>query len=293
MLNVSYDGIEFQAITVNQYAQELVHTDDGVQPVHLKHSISLTAVLNPATVPWANDANAKLKPQGNANPGVAAGLLQAGQIIPPGLALILLRNRLQVTKKKLKIWYALPDGTINNILESPRPISAAVAKLKDANGVNIAPGDYTVDATDGPHCKVIWTKNETSEGSLIVGLEFETDVPLCADSTSPLIANRFTTSFQPDADNFLTRVITGEAIFRADIMSLLAIDPFALKKSFIVLPPNGYKRVATCQFNSNNTACNYEITDTELGASFPGVVPFGVTRLEVIQTKEYITPTFI
>jgi hypothetical protein len=284
MLNCSYDGIEFQCMTVNQYSQELVHSDDGVQPLYWKHSMSFNTLLNPATTPWAN-----LPVPG---PG---GLF--GAQVPPGLALILLRQRLQVPRKKLKVWYAMPGGVTNNILESPLPVPEA---LKNAvtydspqdNPTRVTQTDFEVDATDGPHCKVIWTKDEASEGSLIVGLEFETCVPLCHQGYSPLISNRFTMAFNANEDYFLTRTISGEAVFRADVMNIIRYDPFALRKSFLIMPPGGYKRSASVQFDSSNTSCQYEIQDTELPMSWPGCAPFGVTRVEAIQSREYITPTF-
>lgn len=257
MINISYDGIQFQLLTVNQWTNEVTYSDDGVQPLNRHHDISFTTVLNQATAPWAGQGN-----------------------IPPAIAKILLEQRLQVPKKKLLIWAYDNNGQVVKLLESPLPIPGTVPVKY-----------YESDAIDGPKLKVTYTKDEASEGALIVGLEIVTDVPLCEAGDEALLSNRFTITYQPDADYHLTRVTDGEAVFRADAMEHAKKDPWLLRSSFmpLVIPP-GFHREAALVFDSTGTVCRYRLTDTELPAATPGIVNAGATRVEIIQSRELTSP---
>lgn len=256
MINISYDGIEFELLTVNQWSKELTYSDDGAQPTHWHHEIAFTTVLNQTTAPWA------------------------GGDVPPAIAKIFLDQRLQVPRKQLLIWGHDADGQRLYMLISPLPIPGSEPRQY-----------FDRDAVDGPKVKVTYTKDEASEGSLIVGLEIVTDVPLCVEGLEPLVSNRFNTTYQPDQDQHLTRVTEGEAVFRADAMELAKKNPWMLRKSFVAVAiPPGFNRVADLVFDSTGTVCRYRLTDTELPAATPGITDSGATRVEIIQSRELTSP---
>jgi hypothetical protein len=285
VLCAAYDGIPFRVLQVEQYADELVSGPDGTQPIMRHVEGQLTATISAETLGLTDLGDATDTEPDIAGPNFkpVVGRLDPAAAVPLVLA------RLKRPCRPLVMWsYANVGGVPSRVtfLRSPR---GRVANPHSRNQY------LPTDARHGPTCRVAWSRFEAAQGSLVLGLVFDTDLALCEGSltASPmLLYNRWSTTVTHDEDYFAQHDVEGTAIFANDLLAEWQTRPDMLRHLFIPPVPIGFKRrAATPVFHSDGVTVTWQVTDVEQQTDKPGIAPFGASRIEVIHRRSIRAPS--
>lgn len=297
-MNVSYNGVELEVLSVEEFVRQQVWTED--QTTHLWDHVSLRckAWVNPNATALSHFLGTENQRQGGYAERVieesdqrAAAYAESGFGTPdpsdtPVLTVLDMVSRLRDPRKKLVVWlHDKLDGSAENsaeiILESPV-------------------GDHVCDHDNGPRCTVFGIEPWHGNASLVVDVQIETAVDAC-NAKGPILSNRWDLEVVYDEANYAAAyVIQGEMIFAIDrlLNEGLSADSF---RAFMVPPcPAGYQREPPqFRLSPNGNAVQYRIIDRQTPMSFPGAViqdgpdmgkPSGAARVEVHESRAFSTP---
>lgn len=285
---LSYDGIEFQMLRVEEWTTEEVYDPSNVDYVCDRHQITCYCILN-------RDLNDKRRFPKSSNilPGTMDNIAGNG----PAIAVPEIETRLRNMRRKLAVYsYTNPSqpNELNIMLEAPK------------NG-------YRTDAKWGPQCigfQVIPIGGFSSYG---FRLQFVTwinkcdpgiDKPPVTGNTPPvddddnsnifsklILSNRWSMYMTTTDDYFPTQITTGLAIVRMDDMVRLGIDARDLINNISYLPAAGWRRLPVeIEVVPGGDQINYTISDQYQASNFIGGVPHKATRAEVLETRMYSRP---
>ena len=112
-------------------------------------------------------------------------------------------------------------------------------------------------------------------------------------TTPPVLSHRWEMSFGWDKENYLrTRNISGEVLFRGDVLGLNKLSADQLRPYFMAhLVPNGFIRVPDdgemVKVNTEGLGIQYKITDKEVMMNFPGGRRWGLVNMEAVTEYDY------
>ncbi len=181
-----------------------------------------------------------------------------------------LELRLRVPRKKLLIWAFDSTGTPLVWLESPRR-------------------DAPCDAKHGPVCLNTTVRQGPNGVSMFVSMDFRTWLTPAEDgSDRPLISHRWHMVHTEDEDHYLTRLVTGEAVF--DLGNLLEANqnPDWFRRQLFHPIPLGFKRsLGPIDLSPDGTTLRYQYSDTDQRVVFDAS-DTGATNIDI---KEYVKYT--
>lgn len=286
---LSYDGIEFQMLRVEEWTTEEVYDPSNVDYVCDRHQITAYCILN-------RDLNDKRRFPVSSNdlPGTMLNISGSG----PAIAVEEIENRLRNMRRKLAIYsYTNPDqaNQLNIMLEAPK-------------------SGYRTDAKWGPQCIGFQVFPIGGFSSYGFRLQFVTWINKCVPnvtgnpgdgSQNPpindddnsnvfsklILSNRWEMYMTTTDDYFPTQITTGLAIVRMDDMVKLGIDPRDIVNNLSYLPPAGWRRLPVeISVNSGGDQIAYTISDQYQASNFVGGLQRGATRAEVLETRMYARP---
>jgi hypothetical protein len=118
-------------------------------------------------------------------------------------------------------------------------------------------------------------------------------LPVTKVKTPPVLSHRWEMSFGWDPKTFLRlRNISGEVLFRADVLELRHLSADQLRPYFMAHQiPSGYIRIpdtgSAVKLNSEGTGVVYSITDQQQMMNFPGGANYGLVSMEAVTSYEY------
>lgn len=112
------------------------------------------------------------------------------------------------------------------------------------------------------------------------------------ERTPALLSNRWSMEMKPDPDTYLAVIaITGEAIFRMDVLRARKLTAHQLARQFMHPIAAGYiRRPPNVKVSPGGDAVEYTIADFQQMTNFPGGAKYGVIHCDVQQTVEVHTP---
>lgn len=264
---INYNGIQLEYIQTEELIQESVPSQDGVDYLYTHFVISLNCYFNPQVTSY----------------GVAPGPTQPPIRIPgvsPGFTDINIRHFLMQPQKVLvfnDVGFAPPIPT-ENLIISPLP-------LQDA-----PPGFFAlVDANNGPHPISCTITRIDGIKTYHVKFVIETWLIECTRSLTDisnagpaLLSNRYVQSHDINEQHLLSKVTSGVAVFRTDILAetKLVADT---ARSFIFPPVSrGMKRTNihinvvssanTLEWSCQDDEVMYDLGETDARQGGSGIV---------------------
>lgn len=265
---VSYDGIEFQMMRVEEYLYECIY--DRSFTDHIYNNLTLTAVCV---------LNRDLTDAGRygANKGRSGGVIDNGNPVGPAGTVPDLEKRLSTPRKQLRI-YSFTD-----------PNDSA----KEQVMVEVPKGTLRSDCLNGPHCRVLQVMPIGGYSSYIARIQFSAALPLCPDPDySPImISNRWEMKLSTTDDYFSIREFSGIAHFRLDMLAKQNLNPRFFQNQFFYPVEPGYRRLNPEVIrNAAGDQVMYNYVDVQTPFSFPGGIPYHATRAEVLEHRMYMRP---
>jgi hypothetical protein len=253
----SYGPVTFVVPRITDYQTEVVYSDDATTYLFDRISVRLICYLNPESTSY----------NGGNTPGIA-----------PAISFNNIVSILRVPRQQLLIWQQddpILPGQQNIILQSPVP-------------------GFSRDATNGPTCKVHRLDSFHGGGTLWFDLEFKTDINLCAGSPGyenpAWLSNRYGMRVTYDSNNYRASYeYAGEAIFRTDILTALALNPDLFRQSMLPSVIPRYQRFPKLvELSSNNIALKYVIEDRYTPKTQPLNQQVGVAQLIINEHRKYV-----
>lgn len=190
-------------------------------------------------------------------------------------------NLLKNDRRFLKIWM---DSGPNDA--SPQEVLLASPYPKSRT-----------DAKFGPTCLVHALQLDHGNGSIVVDLEFHTDIspcgPVSSTSKSVVLSNRweYGVSYNPETYAEI-RTIEGVCIFRMDNLLAVLNGNVDMTREFIIPPcPPGFQRHPELfEPSSGGNAIRYKIVDTQELRNFPAGRTYGAASIEIVEQRTYGIP---
>lgn len=306
-MQISYDGIEFKMLKMEEWTREAVFSEDGVDYLYDYHKIQCQCVLNEGYTdkldfpPVVNEPD-KIEQQslsaGSATRWnglkTAGGYLQASQPVVPGdkpplvqrstgapATLVELFKRLAVPRRQLVIWM---DSDPNLALVEPQ--------FRDNILFSPLPGKKE-DAQHGPSCSVMGMMGSIGNVTIPLRLMFETHIPTCNDPNAPImLSNRWSISTTYDPDTYAAiHIINGEARFRADLLHQNQLSADTFRNQFLHPIPLGFKREQPMvTLSSDGTSIQYQLIDKQQVLNFPAGAAYAAPKIEITEERGYVSP---
>lgn len=281
MIYAAYNGIPMRSLGNVDQMRQVVYTQDGTQPVGVFVDFKGVFMLNPAMLSAIDFANADRGVYEPPTEGAGGRGMPPSDLTPAEL-FVLATARLEVPRRPFVVWsYAGAGRAARRVifLQSPQ---------KDADG-----NFMHSDMEDGPTPKVTECKFDQGHGSILLGFNVETTIPLCTAASAPLlVANRWEMEAELDNDRYARHTITGRAVFRKDLLTARGLTPGMLTSWFAHPIPMGFRReTVALRYDPKGHAVDYSYIDTEQAVNQPGVQAYGAARVEVAHQKEHVGPS--
>lgn len=306
-MRMSYDGIEFQVLKIEDWTREAVFDDLSASDyLYDHHKITAICMVNEGYTDrsafppeQSHDKIEQVSPSAsNAlrwnNLSAGGGFDSAPQPQirmekPPlvqrstGAAptLVELFKRLAIPRRQLIIWL---DSDPNLALQDPN--------YRDNVLFSPYPGMET-DALHGPTVTVMNVMGSVGNSTIPLRLMIETHLAPCTDPGAPtMISNRwsFTTTYDPDTYAAI-HVIEGVARFRLDLLHQAQLSADTFRNQFLHPIPLGFKREQPeVTLSPAGDAVSYKLIDKQQVFNFPGGANYSATKIEVVENREYNSP---
>jgi hypothetical protein len=243
-MQISYNGITLDMVTIHNWTREPIL--DGTTYLYSRHTLTISAVINPATVSYVRNGD-----------NLAAQPGQQGWATDKAI-----KSALETPRGKLLVYM---DGTAaaNKVLESPPPA--------DDGG-----GRYLCDATNGPFTTVYGFQANSNLRTFIVSLTVRTDLvedeyiddkfrKIGGIKKNPyVISHRWEMKRSRDEAFFESRTITGHAVLRADKLKRDGRQPDEFFRELMHRCPVGFKReTEDVRVVEDGTTLHYTLVDVE------------------------------
>lgn len=202
---------------------------------------------------------------------------------------------------------ALTDQEVRHFLLTPRrqlswthegitPLNSTEEMLVSPARKQQAPNEfYTLDANNGPvplYCNLVKRHaNKTLEFDYAI----QTDLNECHryDSDNPAVLSHFwRMGVKVDQDQFATRHVTGEVVFRTDRLAELHADPDDFRRDFFHPVPAGFQRIdIQVEPSEDGTRCSYSFVDVQRPFTILGWRQNHVTRIEAYHEAASFAPS--
>lgn len=240
-----YNGARLEIENVLAFSERAVYSDEGKDYLHTHYKMRLQFIAHPRAM---------------TNLGTTAASSIAS-----------LNTTLMTPRKYLK--FSIPIGG------AASSTVVVAAPLKRPNG-----DLYACDAELGPAPVEFRVVQWIGEQTAICEYEIECWVNHCT-TARPLLSHRWETRHEIDQDYFTTRFITGEAIFRADLMfgdgTGTPMNPDDYRAAIMHAIPSGFRRVsAIVTQNPNGTGLRYTVTDQEQKLTLVEPYKRSISRIE-------------
>jgi len=294
---LQYGCVNLNLLNVLEYKREAVY--EHANYVYTKYRLVVRAVYNPATQqdswgvsPTFNALNQTGVPYIPANPNAQGENNIAGPLLPPlgrpnftlptgqpsiragvssAVSDVALRHALMQPRQQLIFSvgglvniFSPMDGTQTDVMNGPTPIACNVAQLQGARTWVV---DYAIETAIN-------------------------ECPLYSGNVPAVLSHVWEMHHELDADYFAKQTIRGRALFRADAIIRMGLNPDDYRTLIALGIPPGFKRERVHVHVGNPpNLIEYELVDRQLplGWSMPGV-----TRLEAthsITTEKESTDT--
>ena len=247
MATMSYNGINLGEVRTATYRIENVYDSSGLDRVWQKITIEVNTILN---LEWCASSKAAATPIDATFPATTLGI--PGDRMP--ISLERLRHTLQEPRKRLL--YRIGNDLV---LDSPPPLPDGSVPTRDCD--------------NGPTPEIINLTQIIGDVTAILSFRITTYVNDCSNY---VVSNRWRMTHDINEFGYVTRVTTGEAVLRADFMSLvptMSVDSF--RKEFFVEATTPLQRdgIQAIQSEDGKTLY-YTLTDvmTTYTITTPGVV---------------------
>lgn len=314
-MHLSYNGIELQLLTLDSVVRESVWSPDGTDLLYVRWKIAASCVYAPGSylpgVSLAREPSTPAVPTPRetvvvatlSNTGQSSGNPQAGVFSvmgntveqdvrgaafrgnePPAVSLdfsrastgpivtdVHLRNHLFRNRAPLRIWGYTDTGAVRNWLVSP--VGAA-----------------TCDADNGPKvraCNVVAATGAPS--NFAVQMEIETCIPPCPlGSDRPLLSHRWQMQHTHNEDHYLTRTVTGQAIFHPGLMDKYAQNPDWFRRELFHVVPLGFSRkLGPITLSPDGCVLQYTYMDSDSTVMF-NAGSSGASDIDVKESFTYV-----
>ncbi len=276
-MHLDYNGVSLQLLTLDSVVRESVWTPDGVDLLYVKWKIGASCVYAAGATALqstpSSDGSERSSFVGTDPSGVTPA---QGYVTLPIVTDRFLRQRLFQNRKPLSIWGWDSDGSRKNWIDSPVPPA-------------------TCDANNGPKihaCNVVSATGAPS--NFAVQLEIETCLPPCpTGSDRPLLSHRWQMRHTHDDDFYLTRIVTGQAIFHPGLMDKYQKNPDWFRRQLFHPIPLGFQRkLGPVDLSPDGCVLQYQYSDTDTAIIFDAA-DSGATRIQIKESAQYIPGNFL
>lgn len=306
-MRMSYDGIEFEVLKIEDWTREAVFDDLSASDyLYDHHKITAICMLNEGYTdklkfppPENHDKIEQESP--SASNALRWNNLSAGGGFDPapqpqikvdrppltqrstGSAptLVELFKRLAIPRRQLIVWM---DSDPNIALQDPN--------YRENVLFSPYPGMET-DAIHGPTVTVMNVMGSVGNATVPLRLMIETHLAPCNDPNAPtMISNRwsFMTTYDPDTYAAI-HVIEGVARFRLDLLHKAQLSADTFRNQFLHPIPLGFKREQPeVTLSPAGDAVSYKLIDKQQVFNFPGGANYAATKIEVLEEREYMAP---
>lgn len=236
MSGLSYNGVDFGDIRTAEYSVENVYDASGLDVLWQKITIQVVAIMNQE---WVADSKAAADPLDDPSATTTVG--SPGNRMP--ISLERLRHTLMEPRRRLLYRIGL-----DLVLDSPTPLPDGTVPLRDCDNGPI-PGPVDVIQVIG-------------DSSAIISFRVVTHVNDCSKY---IVSNRWRMSHGIDEFGYTTRTTSGEAVLRADLMSLIGdMNADTFRKEFFVPATAPLQRShIDAELSEDGKTLNYTLTDVE------------------------------
>lgn len=279
-MNLTYNGVRLNLVTLEPVNREAVWTPDGTDLLYVKWRIGASCIYAPGGTGLSRDPGTFGRTYRNgfkgSNPQLItadADLMTGPIVTSPIVTDIYLRKLLFQQRRTLIIsGYSSNSGEEIVWLQSP-----------------IAPATY--DANNGPKvhsCNVVGITG--MPGHFAVQLEIETSTPpVESGSDRPLLAHRWQMRHTHDENYYLTRAVTGQAIFHPGLIDHYAQNPDTFRAQLFHPIPLGFKRtLGPIDMSPDNCVLQYQYMDTDTTIMFDAA-DSGATAIDVQEKAVYVS----
>lgn len=183
-----------------------------------------------------------------------------------------LELRLRVPRKKMIVWAFDKSGAAKIWIESPR---------------RAAPSD----AKNGPVVLNCSVKQSPNGNSFFVSLDIRTwTVPVEDGSDRPLLSHRWHMRHTEDENHYLTREVTGVAVFDVGNMMEASQNPDWFRRQLFHPIPLGFRRrLGPIDLSPDGTTLTYSYADTDETIVFDAW-DTGATSIDIKEKVHYVNP---
>lgn len=296
-MKIEYNGIALDLLELHAYERQNVYTPDGCDLLFVRHRLNMTCTLASGGSPNGLSA-AQVGPYHPLlkSPPRLSGFVGAQPGVYPPARLYrgpdpfggeqaamtdkLLSPLLLTPRKKLKITAYRPvSGDSNQAqavtwLESPLP-------------------GMECDSMSGPHplgCTVTEPVGD-APASAVLNYQIETHLPLLeTDAARCIVSHRWTSSISHDDDYYVTRTVSGEAVFDQALLKRFGENPGEFLNQLYHPIPLGFRRsLPDVTLSSDGCKLTYAFADTAVPCVFsPGET--GATQCWIEEEWKYVSP---
>lgn len=296
---LQYNGVNLELVSLDHVERTGVYSTDGMDLLFVHWIIGATCVFSPGGYPvgtaatsLSTDTTAAVVPSSLTAAGinlhgtntVVPAFTQEANVVGSfgpaagGVNAIQtdaeLKNRLYIPRKKLFIWGFDDQTGFRTIwLESPK-------------------GSLACDINGGPKPLALDVVSATGEG-LTFGVHFQIETwqsPCPSKADRLLLSHRWQMQHTHDTNNYLTRIIDGEAVFNQAFIQSTGAQPDLIRNQLYHPIPLGFQRtLGPITQSSDGATIRYQILDTDTTITFdPG--DSGATQMEIVENLSYTQP---
>jgi len=179
---------------------------------------------------------------------------------------------LRTPRQKLIVWAFNENNQPVTWIESPRQ-------------------QDTTDAKTGPVVLNCSVKGGPNGNSFFVALDIRTWLTPCEDASDrPLLSHRWSMTHTEDENHYLTRIVTGEAVFNLGVMHATEQSPDWFRKQLFHPIPLGFQRsLGPITISQDGTTLAYQYFDTDTTCVFDPS-DTGAVHMDISESVKYHNP---